>query len=440
MSRQFNQKRYLDMNVYEAARERVRRIINMFDHFSVSFSGGKDSTVLLQIVREIAAEEGRGPVRVIHIDEECIPLEVEAYVRRIAQEPDIALEWYTIPVRHRNAASRKDPWWYPWDPDCPDLWVREKPPEGIDLPGFPTQPRLARFSVPDSVGLFFTEYQQESAVQFLGLRAAESLRRWQAIANRPGSEINYLVKNMKTKVAVPTFKGQLYFAYPIYDWTVRDVWRAITDFGWDYTEAYNRLSAAGVSLYSQRVAPPFGEEPIQALHQFKTAYPEIWEKMAVRVDGANTAAMYAKTELYLFGKDPDIGEDVDAWKAYVTKLIELQEDPQARTAAAVQLRQMINAHYKATTEPILATSPHPDTGLSWSKIAKLASKGNLKGRSTVAAPSSHTSPAYARMRRNYDAEYRRHILKRNSAARGVQGATDQPDRVDAPGPAVLELV
>lgn len=436
-------KQYLGIDVYQASKERARQAMRMFDNFCVSFSGGKDSTAVLNVVRDVAREEGRLPVRVIFIDEECIPYEIESYVRRLTADPDFAIEWYTVPVRHRNAASRKEPWWWPWDPDIPEKWVRPKPPEGIDLPGFPMQPASARFSVPDSIGLFFqNEQRYQNSVMFLGLRAAESLRRWQAIANRSSDEMNFVVKNPRTRVAVPGYPGTVYFAYPIYDWTVWDVWRAILDFGWDYSEAYNRMTAQGITLFSQRIAPPFGEEPIGGLYKFKAAFPDVWEKMADRVDGANAASMYGRSELYMYGKSPKLGEDPDIWKAYLMDLIQKQEDPQARASAAVSIRQSINAHYKNTTQPILARAQHPSTGLSWEKLCKLAARGNLKGRATNAAPPSKDTPAYRRLTREYDDAYRRFIMLRTGRPTPELVPGDAPESVEvgSPDPLVLELV
>lgn len=43
-------KHYLDKNVYEATQERLKFIFENFDNVYVSFSGGKDSGLLLNLV------------------------------------------------------------------------------------------------------------------------------------------------------------------------------------------------------------------------------------------------------------------------------------------------------------------------------------------------------------------------------------------------------
>ena len=42
-------KKYIDKNVYEATQERIEYIFNEFDTVLVSFSGGKDSGVCLEM-------------------------------------------------------------------------------------------------------------------------------------------------------------------------------------------------------------------------------------------------------------------------------------------------------------------------------------------------------------------------------------------------------
>ena len=47
---------YLPINVYDALQQRFRFLFEEFENIFVSFSGGKDSTVLLHLVREIALD------------------------------------------------------------------------------------------------------------------------------------------------------------------------------------------------------------------------------------------------------------------------------------------------------------------------------------------------------------------------------------------------
>ena len=47
---------YKQKNVYEAAKERINYLFNEFDNVVVGFSGGKDSTCVLNLALEVAEE------------------------------------------------------------------------------------------------------------------------------------------------------------------------------------------------------------------------------------------------------------------------------------------------------------------------------------------------------------------------------------------------
>ena len=52
-------KKYLGINVLEAARQRISKVFDDFPRIYVSYSGGKDSTVMLHLVMEEAIKRGR---------------------------------------------------------------------------------------------------------------------------------------------------------------------------------------------------------------------------------------------------------------------------------------------------------------------------------------------------------------------------------------------
>ena len=64
-------KRWLGMDVFTAARSRLAEVFDAFERVFVSFSGGKDSGVVVQLALDIAREKGRLPLDVLHIDLEA---------------------------------------------------------------------------------------------------------------------------------------------------------------------------------------------------------------------------------------------------------------------------------------------------------------------------------------------------------------------------------
>lgn len=358
----------VDQSVYELAKERLHHTYDLFDTVVVAFSGGKDSTAMLNVTLEVARERGRLPLLAQFHDEECIPIETVDYVRRVSQDPDIRLRWLCLPVKHRNACSRKDPYWYPWDPRCPEKWIRELPPEAItELDGF----EFGKHSTVDVEGLSFRPQQYGEVGMLLGVRAEESpTRRW-AVSRKVID--NYIIHSSEAGSV-----GNIYKVYPIYDWRTVDVWTAPKLKGWDYNAAYDLMDKFGLSPTDQRCAPPFGEQPMRNLAMFKTCFPEIWERMYNRVPGAATAARYSMTKLYSFGDRPERPEGM-SWQDFVLQLLEKFE-PDVKALSGKRLHEIVRRHYRKTVEPILYGAPHPLTGVSWKFVIGIAARGDLKGR------------------------------------------------------------
>lgn len=376
---------HLDQDVYTLARERTAHLLDSFDQVSVSFSGGKDSTATLMVALEVAHSDPAFarhlPLRVVHWDEEAIPYETEEYVRRISQRDDVNLEWYCLPVQHRNACSRRSPHWWPWAPEAEALWCRPMPPEAItSLDGFPIWPESARPSIPACDPLL-CKPEDGNSVQLLGIRAHESITRMRAVSTKAVD--NYIVR---------TGTPHVWKAYPIYDWVTEDVWTAPAVKGWDYNRAYDRLEMAGVAAYHQRCSPAFGEEPIRGLSLYAQCFPDVWDKMIDRVPGVGAAARYARTELYGWGAYPEKPAGV-TWPEFILHYLG-KHGPDVQTLIARKIRGEITAHYRTTTDPVLVGVRHPATGLSWNHLLRLAMRGDFKERNRAVneIPKQHELP------------------------------------------------
>jgi predicted phosphoadenosine phosphosulfate sulfurtransferase len=362
----------VEENVYELARQRMVDIFDRFDTVSVSFSGGKDSTACLHLAYEEAARRGRLPLDVVFFDEEAIPYQTEEYVRRVSQWPGISLRWFCLPVEHRNACSRESPYWYPWAPEAADKWVRPLPPEAITtLAGFDHLTPANRMSIPDMCGLLYDPAIHGNVGMILGIRAQESFYRLRALLKKRHD--NYFMMALG-----PTAKGNLWKVYPIYDWKTEDVWTAPDKFGWDYNRGYDVLEQLGVPQSMQRCSPAYGEEPLQKLWTYHAAFPEIWDRMATRVPGANTAAKYALTELYSYGSTLEKPAEW-TWEEFLLHWVKKFE-PEARKVVAANLRKYITEHYKKTSDPIVEEARHPRTGVSWKYLTMIAMRGDFKRR------------------------------------------------------------
>lgn len=386
--------------VLDAARRRVAQMFDEYDYVVVSFSGGKDSTVVLNLCLEEARRRNATPLRVVFFDEEAIHPETEAYARRVADLPDVDLRWYCVPLRHRNGAGTDDGYWFPWALEDREKWVRDLPPEAITtIPGVDLNSPEGRTNIADLMPHLLDAREGRAAVA-LGIRASESITRLKMVTMR-GRADNWIVPPDRR---TPFFTK----AYPIYDWQTSDVWTAPATLGWDYNRFYDYLEMAGVSHSQQRCAPPFGDEPLRGLHLWQETAPELWDRMCERVPGAATAARYANTELYGAYEALHIGASQTP-QDYIKQLIDTHATNEMRNSAALAVRAMIRRHYKKTSEPIALNAQHPDTGTSWRIIAKAARTGDLKQR----VQSGLTVPTSKNARHHYLTEL--YHLRENGA-------------------------
>lgn len=366
----------LDRDVYSLALERTAEVLDRFDHVAVMFSGGKDSTATLQVALEVLRSDPvrwarHLPLRVVFYDEEAIPYETADYVERVAELPDVALEWYCLPVQHRNACSRRSPYWWPWAPEARDRWCRPLPDRALlTLDGFPIDPPEARLTMPDANGLLAPP-QLGNVALLMGIRAQESLTRRRAVTRRAVD--NYIVQ-----ISGGTSRGNVWKAYPIYDWTTEDVWTAPALKGWDYNHAYDRLEMAGIGRAMQRCSPAFGEEPLQKIHTYAECFPDVWARMVDRVPGVGAAYRYALTELYCY-RDRPAKPDGVPWPEFLRGYMAKWEPIEAALIAD-RIRDTINRHYRKTSLPIAPTAPNPVSGVSWDFLLMLAMRGDFKQR------------------------------------------------------------
>ncbi|MBR5149797.1 MAG: phosphoadenosine phosphosulfate reductase family protein, partial [Bacteroidaceae bacterium] len=118
------------LNLYDAAMRRLDVIFNNFDYVYVSFSGGKDSGVLLNMCLEyIRKNAPHRKLGLFHMDYEAQYSQTTEYVQRVVQANSDILEVFhcCVPFRVSTCTSMHQSYWRPWQPDLQELWVRPRP-------------------------------------------------------------------------------------------------------------------------------------------------------------------------------------------------------------------------------------------------------------------------------------------------------------------------
>lgn len=281
-------KRYIEKNVYESAKERISFIFNEFDNICVSFSGGKDSGVVLNLAIEEARKRKR-KIGVVFIDLEAWYKKTEEFINRMIFNNLDVLEpyWICLPMKSDNSLSYFEPFWIWWERGKEDIWVRPMPQNEyvINLNNNKLDFYKENMTFEDFVKEFGNWYGKgKKTACLLGIRANESLNRYRAIVM---DKTKYKNKNYSTLV-----KNETYNFYPIYDWTVDDIWTYNGKFEKDYNHLYDLFYKAGISIYKMRVDEPFGDTCKAGLNMFKVIEPETWFRVANRVSGANMGSLY----------------------------------------------------------------------------------------------------------------------------------------------------
>ena len=123
-------KSYSDKNVYEASMERIKYIFDNFDHVYVSFSGGKDSGVMFNLVlKYLKDNQLKRKITLMHLDYEAQYEMTTDYVKLMEDKYKDYLNVYhvCVPFKVPTCTSMFQNYWRPWEESKKDIWVRDLP-------------------------------------------------------------------------------------------------------------------------------------------------------------------------------------------------------------------------------------------------------------------------------------------------------------------------
>ena len=317
-----SRKVYQKISVLEASKKRIAESFDNFERLYVSFSGGKDSTVMAHLVLEEARKRGR-KVGLLIIDLEAQYTATIDHIEKIIDDYKdcIDLHWFCGELLLRNAVSDYEPKWVCWDEDRRDVWVREKPGLAADLKQYDFYHPKMEFE--ELMVIFGNWYSKgESCGAFIGIRADESLHRYRAIVSRK-ENLTMNGKKWTTKIA-----SNVYNLYPIYDWRTEDIWLFhAKNPELKYNKIYDLMTRAGVKFSNQRLCQPFGDDQKKGLWLYQILEPDTWYRLLNRVSGVNSGALYAQETGNINGANKITKPENHTWQEYTNFLLKSLPGP-----------------------------------------------------------------------------------------------------------------
>jgi predicted phosphoadenosine phosphosulfate sulfurtransferase len=375
----------LGMDVLTAARQRIAKAFDDFPKIYLSYSGGKDSTVMLHLVMEEAIRRNR-KIGLLFIDLEAQYKFTIEHIDATFKEYGLHIEpfWVSLPIHLRNAVSQFEPQWVCWEPGREADWVRTPPKYAItDQAKFPFYTYAMEFEeFIEHFGHWYGNGQLTCC--FVGIRSDESLNRFRAIAG--GS--NYQGFKWTTWKS-----GGVYNAYPIYDWRTEDIWTYHGKFPEkSYNKLYDRMHRAGLTIHQARICQPYGDDQRRGLWLYHVIEPETWSKIVARVNGANQGALYASESGNILGRITISKPEGHTWESFAKLLLE-SLPPQTREHYENKISVFLNWYHMRGFQfgAIPDDGPTDKSSPSWKRICKMLLKNDYWAKSLSFSPTKSTA-------------------------------------------------
>lgn len=304
-------KKEYEINVLEASKERIIQLFKSENTIRLSFSGGKDSIVLADIIYNLCVQEkiDKSKLIVTFIDEEAMfddVIKLVEFWRKRFMLIGVKFDWYAMQYKHFNCLNSltSEETFVCWDENKKDVWVRNKPKFAISEHEL-LIPRK------DSYQDFLTKLDKKNAyVTLIGVRASESVQR---------------IINIATMKECISYGNNT--VMPLYDWKDKDIWLYILNNNLEIPKTYENLYRIGVPRNKLRISQFFSIDTAKSLVKMSELYPDLMERVIRREPNAYLCSLYWDTEM--FGKSTKTRrktEETDV-KDYKTKVFELFKYP-----------------------------------------------------------------------------------------------------------------
>lgn len=289
-------------NVLEATKKRIEYLFDNYDNIQLSFSGGKDSTVLFHLINEEAKKRNR-KFYLMFLDQEAEYQGTIDMVDWAMRQPNVIPEWYQVPIFMTNSCSQQQLFLWAWGEN--EKWVRPKSDIAITEIKNKYPKRFYKF-------LLWCNNEMKKlpgkSVQVIGLRAEESPSR-RFVMFGEDNELFWL-----RRIHEP------HKAYPIIDWSYTDDWKYLIENNLKYNSIYDKMYMKGLNLRTMRVSNLIHEKAYRCLAELQELEPETYDKLEQRLKGVHCCSIYAKEKLMYSIKD--LPKQFKTWKEYKDFLLE----------------------------------------------------------------------------------------------------------------------
>ena len=292
--------------VLAAAKKRIRNAFSNGKKVYVSFSGGKDSLCLLDLVLKLAAQGEIDPSLMIveFIDEEAIFNCIDRTVKEWRNKALLVggqFNWFCLEVKHFSCFNNleEDESFICWDSTKKSVWVRRPPPFAI----------REHKKLKNRINTYqeFLMKHNADGICITGVRMAESLQRSKYMASSFSSKNGLARGNM---------------VWPIYDWRDSDVWRYLYEEHIEIPDIYLYLYQTGSRLNELRVSQFFSVDTAKSLVKMNEYYPDLMDRIIRREPNAYLAALYWDSEMFRRStRGRKAAEDSKDYRAEVFKLL-----------------------------------------------------------------------------------------------------------------------
>ena len=304
---------YSNKSVLDEGLNRIRYLFDEFENVVVGFSGGKDSTVTLNISLQVAEEKNRLPLKVIFIDQEAEWQGTVDYVEKVMSDPRIEPMWFQMPMVITNNASSYNRYSYCWNEAEKENWIHPHNKISIKINKYGTERFHNLFEK-----IFEVEFKGQKSCYLAGVRTEEAPKRFVALTEAKTYKWITWGKVLNKKLEHYTF-------YPLYDWSYTDVWKYIHENNIKYNKVYDEMYRHGVKINDMRISNLHHETAIQSLLLVQEIEPQTWNKIANRIDGASSIKHIKKNSFTCPKELPFMFKD---WEEYAFHLADnlIQEE------------------------------------------------------------------------------------------------------------------